>query len=62
MQLDHSDYSGIIQSEGTTDIVLENGSTWTLTGNSTVSSVSGDLSGIDLNGYSLLINGEFFEV
>ena len=30
--------------------------------NSMVSSVSGDLSGIDLNGYSLLVNGEYFEV
>jgi len=59
--LDGSDFTGAIQNNGTADVEMENGSTWTLTGDSEVSSLSGELSGIDLNGYSLTVNGTAFE-
>ena len=61
LSLENSDYTGEIQSEGRVDVFVGNGSTWTLTGDSAVSSVDGDLNGIDLNGYTLTVNGTVFE-
>ena len=61
IHLDNSSYTGSIQGEGTVDVVLENGSIWTLTGDSSVSSISGDLSGLNLNGHTLLVNRSPFE-
>ncbi len=58
---DSSNYTGAINATGTSGSVsvnLESGSTWTLTGDSYVSSLSGDTSGIDLNGYTLYVGGE----
>ena len=52
-----SDYTGSIANSGTATVYLENGSTWTLTGDSYVTSISGDLSGLNLNGYKLYVNG-----
>ena len=60
IQMDHSNYTGAVQGDGKVDVILENGSTWKLTGDSTVSSISGDTSGIDVNGYTLLVNGTPF--
>ena len=42
---------------GTVAVTLDSTSTWTLTGDSTVTSLDGDLSGLDLNGYTLYVNG-----
>ena len=38
-------------------MTLDAGSTWTLTGDSYVTSLDGELSGLDLNGYTLYVNG-----
>lgn len=54
---DSSSYTGAISSSGTANVSLEPGSTWTLTGDSYVTSLTGDTSGIDLNGHALYVNG-----
>ncbi len=55
-----SRYSGAIVSAGSANVTLEAGSAWTLTGDSSVDSLDGDLSGIDLNGHTLTVNGEAY--
>ena len=53
-------YDGSVNGANTAkkaDVTLEAGSKWTLTGDSYVSSLSGDTSGIDLNGHTLYVNG-----
>ncbi|MBO6158590.1 MAG: hypothetical protein J6P72_04905 [Firmicutes bacterium] len=50
--------NGAITSEGTVDLVLDSDSVWTLTGDSCISSFDGDLSSVNLNGYTLYIDGE----
>jgi hypothetical protein len=57
LNLSNSDYTGAISNKGTVSVHLGSGCTWTLTGDSSVSSLTGDLSGIDLNGHTLLVNG-----
>ena len=57
---DGSSYTGAIQNKGTAKVYLEAGSTWTLTGDSYVSSLDGDTSGINLNGHALYVNGVAF--
>ena len=55
-----SSYTGAINSSGTAgsvNVALETGSVWTLTGDSYITSFSGDTSSINLNGYHLYING-----
>lgn len=42
---------------GTVSVTLEGGSTWTLTGDSYVTSFSGDASNVISNGYTLYVNG-----
>ena len=42
---------------GTVSVTLEGGSTWTLTGDSYVTSFSGDASSVISNGYTLYVNG-----
>ena len=42
---------------GTVSITLEGGSTWTLTGDSYVTSFTGDASNVISNGYTLYVNG-----
>ena len=57
---DSSAYIGAINSANTAkkaDVTLETGSKWTLTGDSYVSSISGDTGGIDLNGHTLYVGG-----
>ena len=39
------------------DVALKNGSRWTLTGDSYVTSLSGDTGGVDLNGHTLYVDG-----
>lgn len=55
-----SSYTGAIANEGTVNVSLKSGGTWTLTGDSYVSSLSGDTSGINLNGHKLYVNGTEF--
>ena len=57
---DNSDYSGAINGtdeEGDVSVSIEDGSTWTLTGDSYISSFDGDYSSVNLNGYTLYVNG-----
>ena len=56
---DASSYMGAINSanEGEVTVSIENGSTWTLTGDSYIQALEGDLSGVHLNGYALYIDG-----
>ena len=53
-------FTGQIISDGETDVVIEEGASWILTGDSYVDSleVSGNL---DLNGYNLYVDGELYE-
>ena len=56
-----STYTGAINTNGqagTVSVALEDGSTWTLTADSYVSELSGDTSGINLNGHTLYVNGQ----
>ena len=59
LNLDDQDITGVITQDSNSSVAvnLSNGSTWTLTGDSYVSSLSGDTSGIDLNGHTLYVNG-----
>ena len=41
-------------------MTMDAASTWTLTGDSYITSLDGDLSGLNLNGYTLFINGVAF--
>lgn len=54
---DSSTYTGVITDEGSIAVALDDTSTWTLTGDSYITSFDGDLSRIVLNGYTLYING-----
>ena len=49
-------FDGAINSTGNTTVVVENGSTWSLTGDSNVSSLENSGT-INLNGHKLLVNG-----
>ena len=55
-----SSYTGAINTSGnagTVSVILNSGATWTLTGDSYITSFDGDLSAVNLNGYTLYING-----
>ena len=54
---ENSSLTGAITGEGKVAVALDGTSTWTLTGDSYVSSLSGDVSGLDLNGFTLYVNG-----
>ena len=54
-------YEGAINPDGdggTVDVTLDDNSTWTLTGDSYITSFDGDTSNITANGYRLYVNGE----
>ncbi|MBO4360687.1 MAG: hypothetical protein J5822_07400 [Eubacteriaceae bacterium] len=53
-------YRGAITGEGDISLEMGEGSTWVLTGDSSVGSLLGDTSGIDTNGFVLLVDGEEF--
>ena len=57
LDLTNSSYNGAIRGEGSVSVTMDNDSTWVLTGDSYITSLSGDLSGLDLNGYTLFVNG-----
>ena len=55
-----SSYTGAINTEGDAgyvSVTLDGSSTWTLTGDSYISEFNGDISNVDMNGYTLYING-----
>ncbi len=54
--LQNTEFEGAINSTGTTNVVIESGSTWTLTGNSNITSLENSGT-INLNGHKLLVNG-----
>ena len=58
---DNSSFSGAINSDGTSGDVyveIEDGSTWTLTGDSYITSLTCSAGSIILNGHKLYVNGE----
>lgn len=57
LNLTNSSYTGAISGEGEVTVTLNSGSTWTLTGDSYVTGLDGDLSGVNLNGFRLYVNG-----
>ena len=60
LDLTNSSYTGAIQGEGSVSVTMDAASTRTLTGDSWISSLDSDWSGLDLNGYTLFINGVAF--
>ena len=52
-----STYTGAIDGEGRVCVTMDEGSTWTLTGDSAVSEFSGDLSSVITNGFTLYVDG-----
>lgn len=59
-ELDGSSFEGAVTSEGAVYVSLSDDSTWTLTGDSSVSSLTCDEDAIDLNGYTLLVDGSAY--
>lgn len=60
MDLRSSTFSGAIQGEGNVNVSMDSDSRWVLSGDSSVTSLDGDLSGLDLNGHQLYINGVLY--
>ncbi len=61
LNLENSSYTGAITGDGEIAVTLDNRSAWTLTGDSYVSALNGELSGINLNGFCLYVNGELWD-
>ena len=60
INMTESDFTGSINAEqegGTVHVTMDEGSSWTLTGDSYVTSFSGDLQQISANGYHLYVDG-----
>ena len=60
INMTESDFTGSINTEqegGTVHVTMDEGSSWTLTGDSYVTSFSGDLQNINANGYHLFADG-----
>ena len=59
LNLTNQAISGAILSDSVSSVavILDSGSTWTLQGDSYISSFTGDLANVDLNGYTLYIDG-----
>ncbi len=61
INMTESDFTGSINTEqegGTVHVTMDEGSSWTLNGDSYVTSFSGDLQSIDANGYYLFVDGK----
>ena len=54
---DGSTYTGAITGEGSIAVTLDGTSTWTLTGDSYITSFDGDAANVISNGYTLYVNG-----
>lgn len=56
-----SSYTGAINADGTTAaalaVTIDDSSTWTLTGDSYIAEFNGSMDNVDLNGYTLYVNG-----
>lgn len=61
MNMTSAQFTGAITGDGKVTVTLDDDSTWTLTGDSTVSELNGNLSNIVLNGFSLTVNGEVID-
>ena len=59
LNLKDQDITGAILSDSVSSVTvnLDADSTWTLTGDSYVTAFNGDLSNVNLNGYTLYVNG-----
>ena len=59
LNLTNQSISGVIISDSVSSVSvsLDSNSTWTLQGDSYISSFSGDLTNVDLNGYTLFVDG-----
>lgn len=55
-----SAFTGVITGDGKVAVTLDGTSSWKLTADSYVTSLSGDLSNLDANGYSLYVDGIAF--
>ena len=60
LRLENVSYTGAITGDGGISLDMGSGSSWVLTGDSRVDSLTGDTSGIELNGFSLYVGGEEF--
>ena len=60
LSLNNSSFSGAIHGDGKVSVTMDAGSTWILTADSWITSLDGDLSGLNLNGYTIYINGNAF--
>ncbi len=58
---DGSAFTGAITSKGTTGVAISGGSTWTLTADSSISSLNAAAGTIDLNGHTLTVNGSTYD-
>ena len=60
LNLKNQDITGAILCDSVSSVLvsLDENSSWTLTGDSSVSAFTGDLANVNLNGYTLYINGE----
>ena len=60
LNLVDQDITGAILTDSVSSVTvnLDAASTWTLSGDSAVTALNGDLSQVDLNGYTLYVNGE----
>ncbi len=61
---DQSSFTGAINRDGTAGSVyveIESGSTWTLTGDSYITALTCGEDAVDLNGYTLYVNGQAYE-
>ena len=56
LSLQNSTYTGAISGDGNVSVTMDAESIWTLTGDSWISSLDGNLSGLVLNGYTLYVN------
>jgi len=58
---DGASLEGAIISDGETYVEIKDGATWKLTGDSSIKSLTCEEGSIDLNGYTLTINGKSYE-
>lgn len=61
LQMTSSTFTGTINTDGESGnvhMILDENSSWTLTGDCYLSSFSGDLNNVETNGYNLFVNGE----
>ena len=57
LNLSGSSYTGAIEGDGAVSVTLDGTSVWTLTGDSSIASLTGNPDQINLNGYALSIDG-----